>query len=75
MSFDPHKVCMACKHLIYHQGEADYSEVTPGESPEFMCDKKHWSYDCNEYNTPNKLYQYMDKAKTCKDFEIREYEQ
>lgn len=69
--FDPFKVCMACKYLSYEQGYPDISEVTPGRPPSFECNKYHWSEDLWEDLEARQLYVLMDKAKTCKDFELR----
>lgn len=69
--FDPFKVCMACKHLEYDQGDYAYSDVTPGCPPSFSCKKHHWYTDLIPNNNKQELHEYMDKARTCKDFEVR----
>jgi len=69
--FNPFKVCMACKCLTYDDGDRAYSDTTPAIPPTFTCQKGHWYEMLDPDFTEKELHKFMNKARTCVDFELR----
>lgn len=59
------RVCPECEHFWYRTAEADYSEVTPGNSFDMSCRKGMWLFDSFDV-TPGGILEIFKAAQTCK---------
>lgn len=66
------RLCVLCKHLCWMEGEAGYSEYTPGCDAAMYCSKKHWNGGDFNSMTLKEYRSYMLTAETCKDYQEEE---
>jgi len=71
MSEKQRDLCWYCKHLELDTGEQDWSEVTVGYSGHIRCRKEHWRVNFARGRQPD-LFECVQEAATCSDFEARD---
>lgn len=62
--------CLECRYLCCFLGCPAYGELTPGESSELFCSKKHWRFDAYEDDEKD-LRRHLYTIDNCPDFEFR----
>ena len=61
------RYCLECVSFRYYEGEAAYSDVTPGCEARMYCTQDHWSLDLY-WDGQKELREYFSMADTCGDF-------
>ncbi len=61
------KLCWRCKHFSYFNGTGPYSDVTPGEDFQTMCERNHWMFSARR-TTQEEFGKILSTADTCEDY-------
>jgi hypothetical protein len=64
------RLCIECKYWTIYAAEEGYSDWTPGSDFQMFCSKNHWTLDPYR-DSEDKLREYYETAKECKDFVSR----